>query len=819
MKYRCVLLTLYISLMVPPDLGFGQTANLLVNPGFEDAAGWLQGWSVERVDPQGPLYHYHLRAGGGGHGDARPHEGVNALEIYSANTRLRQTLKLDPGNYLLTVWARNNGGSGDPRLLLSLGAQQRRVAVLSDRYRLYYASFEVKTAGELPLSLISTSLGIAVDDLALRRLSTEEPLPNEYLYLDLHPAGGERSQNVQYYFKGMKQWLNFTVTAVDPKRIGTAEIAITVPAAVKLTGLNAALLNGWRPFSLPKAEVTVEESKDASGAVVTTYHFPCPRFVNGPENPVSFGGCFVEVPSRTKSWVKLSAFPTPRREAPVTEETISLVPLDTPARQRTPRLLRTLSYGVQDWMADRDDKLATMPAQFRLMGLNVWSDYRGPGAKELTPPTADEQVTAEAARKYGVKEFWPNYSQLLSGATAAGCWYWGTGPRATDDPDMYVVRADGSVDKDTFNMRYAAGKGRYFVETALQALQRLIRRPEELQLPFRYSGFITDALEDFYPSYDPTTLADFARKAGLDSAQVTAASVNGPYHKQWVAYNNALYAQVAARLAEALREVSPQINMVNTAGPFGAQHGATDLPLAEQMTWGRAYNYNMPQWYSLRYFGSLYSDFISQGEAAKVYGKENGYPDVIPLLCNSMGVCTESLICLRFKVIDLVSTSPVVKGIGYYIGTNAFADAQWMVGVSRIHTLLADVEDYYANGKREDALVKCKKIPEGIKPIEGRDESGQQTTLIPTVDTACRVHVLNQKGRRALITLISHCNQGVGEKLRLTLDLKGMGATRKTFLYDHLSGRKLPLTPTVNVDTTASGSLTLLEVTEVLPPR
>ncbi|OIO92532.1 MAG: hypothetical protein AUJ92_13915 [Armatimonadetes bacterium CG2_30_59_28] len=60
-------------------------------------------------------------------------------------------------------------------------------------------------------------------------------------------------------------------------------------------------------------------------------------------------------------------------------------------------------------------------------------------------------------------------------------------------------------------------------------------------------------------------------------------------------------------------------------------------------TWGRTYNFNMPQWYSLRYFGSLYSDFISQGVAAKVYGREHGYPDVIPLLCNSMGVQTEDL--------------------------------------------------------------------------------------------------------------------------------------------------------------------------------
>ena len=815
MKRYWLLWLLCLALLIPVGVGCAQSTNLLANPGFEDPAGWLHGWNLERVNVQGPLYHYHLRAGGGGHSDAVPHAGANALEIYSSNTRLRQTVHVEPGSYLFTVWTRNNGASIDPQLVVTLGGDTRRLAVLSDRYRQYYVRFEVKAAGDVPLDLISTTLGIAVDDLSLRRMAPDEALPAEFMYLDLLPAGGERSQNVQPYIKGMKQWLNFTVTAVDPKRVRVPEISITVPAAVKLTGINEGLLNNWRPFSLPKAEVTITPGTDAAGAAVTTYRFPCVRFVNGAESPTSFGGCFVDVPSKTKSWVKLSVA---QDGVPVTEETISLVPLDPPTRQRTPRLLKTLSYGVQDWKADLDGRLATTPAQFKLMGLNVWSDYCGPGAKELKPPTADEQVAAEAARKYGVKEFWPNFSQLLSGASAAGCYYWGAGPRATDDPDMYIVGPDGSLNKDTFNMRYAADKGRYFVETVLEALQRLIRRPTELKLPFSYSGFITDALEGMYISYDPTTLADFAKQNGLDVAQVTAASVNGAYHKQWIAYNCALYAGVAARLAEALREVNPQTKLLNTAGVFGPA-GADELPPAEQMAWGRTYDYNMPQWYSLRYFGSLYSDYITQGAAAKVYGKENGYPDVIPLLCNSMGVQTESLPCVRFKVVDMLSTSSTVKGIGYYIGTNAFADARWMVGISAVHTLLADIEDYYMNGRRADELVKCEKIPEGIKPIAGMDEAGAQTTVVPKVDTACRVHVLGRQGRRALITLVSHCNQGVGEKLQLTLDLKALGATPKSFLYDHLSGRKLPLTPTLTVDTNDGRSLAVLEITEVMPPR
>lgn len=808
MRYFFVLLTVLLPVWV---LGQEPT-NLLRNPGFEDPAGWLQDWDLGKVDPQGPLYSYHLRQNGGGHGNARPHEGVHALEIYSANTRLRQNAQVEPGEYLLTVWARNNGDSGAPRLILSLGDQQRRVAVLSDRYRLYYARFEVKAAAEAPVSLISTSLGIAVDDLVLRRLSPGEALPKEYLYLDLQAAGGERSDNVQTYLKGMRLWFSFTVTCLDPPRLAQEEISITVPAAVKLSGLNGTLINSYRPFALPEAKITVEQGKDGE----TTYRFPCPRFVQGPENPLDFGGCFLQVPSREKSWVKLSIAD---RGAVVSEETITLLPLDPPVRQRTPRLVKTFSYGVQDWKTDTDGKIATLPAQFKLMGLNVWSDYQGPGPKELGDPTGEDLVRAQAARA-GVTEFWPNYSQLLSGASAEGCWYWGSGPRANDDPDMYIVRADGSVDKDHFNMRYAAGNGRIFVETVLQAHQRLMRRPVDLKLPYTYSGFVTDALEGFYPSYDATTLADFAQKASLDPAKVTPASANGEYRKQWASYNNALYAGVAARLAEALREVNPAVKMVNTAGPFGAQAGGDELPLDEQMLWGRAYDYNMMQWYSLRYFGSMYSDIIAQGVAAKVYGKENGYPDVLPLLCNSMNVQTEDLTCIRFKVIDLLSTSPVVKGIGYYIGTNAFADARWMVGISGVHTLVADVEDYYQTGKRADEMVKAEKLPGGIKQIEGMDEAGQQTVLTPTVETACRVHILNRNGRRALLTLVSHSNQGVGEKLKLTLDLKALGADAKTcLLVDHLARKAVPLTATVTVDTSKTGSLAVLEIAEAAVAR
>ncbi len=802
--------TLFACLLAAATLALPACAapNLLTNPGFEDAAGWLHGWTVERADPAGELYYYHLRAGGGGHGDARPRTGAHALEIYSPNTCLRQSVTLSPGTYRLSTWARNNGDSGGPRLILALGEQQRRVPVLSDRYRRYYADFTVETAGTQRVQLVSTSLGIAVDDLALERLEGEPEPPLPYLFIDLQPSGGERSANVQTYLRGMKQWVDLTISCIDPQRLGVAELEVRVPETVRLSGINEKLLHNWRPFQLAQATVTTTRDTDEAGRAITSYRFPCPRFVNGIENPVGFGGFFVEVPSGKRAEFEVRIHDHGRL---VSSERFQLVPLQPPARQKTPRLLKTLSYSVQDWKADLQGRLETTPRLFKLMGLNVWSEYQITRLNAKAEPTAEEQVMARAAREFGVREFWPNFSELLSGANGQ-IMDWGTSPQAEEDPDQYLVRADGSVDKSHFNMRYAANMGKAWVETALKAHQRTITRPRDLGLPYRHSGFITDALEGLYFSYDPATLADFARQKGIDPAEATVANVNGKYRMEWISYNNALYARVAANLAAALREVDPSLKVINTASPFGPI-GSYELPRREQMEWARTYDYTMPQWYSLRYFGSLYSDTIELGTREKLYGRGNGYADVIPLLCNSMGTCTEDLSCIRFKVFDLISASPHVKGIGYYIGTNAFADARWMVGISRVHTLLADVEEYYAQGTRRDRLARFVKLPGGIKKIEGMDDEGRQTTLTPKVETACRVHTLRKGGRLALITLISHCNQRVGEKGRLRLDLKALGATPgKAVLFNHLTGKTLPLRPEITVDTNATGSLALLEV-------
>src|SRR4029077_15901059 len=85
-------------------------ANLLRNPGFEDPSGWSAGATIRDEKGGGDTYHYHLTDQRGGHGDARPRSGANAIEIYSTDkkTYLVQNVRLETGTYRMSAWARLN---------------------------------------------------------------------------------------------------------------------------------------------------------------------------------------------------------------------------------------------------------------------------------------------------------------------------------------------------------------------------------------------------------------------------------------------------------------------------------------------------------------------------------------------------------------------------------------------------------------------------------------------------------------------------------------------------------------------------------------
>jgi hypothetical protein len=281
---------------------------------------------------------------------------------------------------------------------------------------------------------------------------------------------------------------------------------------------------------------------------------------------------------------------------------------------------------------------------------------------------------------------------------------------------------------------------------------------------------------------------------------------------------------VARNLADALREVDLKVTVVNTEGSFGPG-GSGSLPLPLQMEWAKSYDITMPQWYGpMRFYGPYFHDELEKGDAAKVYGRQNGYADVIPLLNVSMGYGLEDPAALRFKLFDFLSTSPAIKGVGYYIASNAFTDAKFMAGLSRVHTLLADVEDYYVDGRRPENIATFTPTTAKPAPIPGMDSDGQETMIDPEVKTTVRVHQLNRAGRLALITIVSHSNQAVGQAGRLRLDLKALGIGGKGYaLFDVLSDSKAPLRTLkpneslveVPVNTGATNNLALLEIRTV----
>ncbi len=431
--------------------------NLLTNPGFEDARGWKNGWTIEETTNTGAPYVYRIGPMGGGHGTARPYTGSSAIEIYSSDriTRLSQSVQLAPGTYRLSAWGRNNGNSGDNAgLRVSLGDRTVTVPVLSDRYRQYYADFDIAATGMYEAAFVSVSLGDALDDISLTRVERGAANPIPYLYFDLSPTSEERSAGLQYYIKGQRQWVNFTVSTTDPRRLDLPVIRFWVPQQVVVSGFNHNLLKALKPNKLDAANaVLTVTSETLDGKVYNVYSMPVIRFVGGFDRPTSWGGFWVYVPEGSEQTIGVELMDGGRL---ISQESIRLTPVAPPSRQVTPKLYKIVSYDVQDWKTSLPERLETLPGQFAMMGLNVWSEYQMTRLNAEAAPTAEDQVMAKAARDYGVKEFWPNYSQLLDSAQETD--RWGV-PERYSDPDMHVVAADGTVELGTYNMRYAANNG------------------------------------------------------------------------------------------------------------------------------------------------------------------------------------------------------------------------------------------------------------------------------------------------------------------------------------------------------------------------
>ncbi len=495
---------------------------------------------------------------------------------------------------------------------------------------------------------------------------------------------------------------------------------------------------------------------------------------------------------------------------------IKLVPVKLPSRQATPRRLKTVAYSVYDWKQNHESCLASIPRQFAMMGFNVWSDYGFcvPG-KDASPEklTLAEELHAKVFREFGVKEFWPNHSTMCETGQA-----YSDLSKKFPEKDMYVVGADGKVDSSLYNMRYIAQGGKAWRDSSLAAYQYTLRRPRELKLPYGNSGYINDSLEGLLISYDPATLDNFARTQHVRRKEVTVANLQGKFKPQWLSYNMELYTRVARLWADAMREVDPNVMTINTLNSFGPS-GSDSLPLREQMAWAKSFSYTMPQWYSLHYYGTLYRDTVLQGLKEKAYGSDQGGVDVIPLLHVSEGEHLQDAEDIRFKVFDLVSLSPAIKGIGYFVAAYGFGDGKVMAGLSRTHTLLADLEDYYVDGQRADALASFHPDKGKERTIPRLDLAGKATLIKMKTQSDVRVHKLNRQGRHALITVVTHhINYTVnvnnfGESGELVLNLKELaGNPEGKVLVDHLTGKVLPLTGSLRIDTHDTGGLRLLEI-------
>ena len=785
--------------------------NLLKNPGFEDPAGWLTNWIIRDAKGGNLTLSYHLTAQGGGHGDATPRTGKNAVEIYTCGieTYLAQKVRLDPGTYRLSAWVRGNGMPNYAQIEIRLGDQKSGVTIISEKYRLIWADFKIDTAGEYDASIYCPVYGMAVDDLSLEKITDNTP-KGPALYIELHPSNKDRANGIQHCLKGSLQWVHFVTICADPVRIKRPVMRILASDPVKLSGINEELINSYRMREEDQVKVQ-SRSVVRDGRKYQEFSFLFPKFIQGYARPLDFGGFWVsDVPAKGGKVIMEIV----DGEEILAREEVKLVAIDPPKVSKTPKKYYTFSYCVQDNEQSLEARMQALPAQFKMIGFNVWSDHGLVPESSAKNYDYGSMVRNKAYTEYGIRDFWPNFHVIVQTSSNAN---FSDLSGKYGDKDMYAVNTEGAVDRYWYNFNYAANKGRAWADSALAAWTRTVKRPIEQSLPAKYTGLVNDGLEGMHSSYDPSTLAAFAVFKGVDVSQVTIDKLSGEWKKDWQLFNMDLYTRVVDIWAEQARQVDPNVKIVNTAGTYGPG-GFGDLSTAESMKWARSVDYNMPQWYAGHYYGSGYTDLIKQGEAAGVFGKENGGVDLIPLLNLSMGSYTEDPATLRFQMLDYFSYSKSVKGVGYYVGTYAFADAKCIVGLSKNHTLIAEIEDYYADGVRDDNLVKVTQLPTDVPLLPGMDLEGKQIMVRPKPSSDVRVHKLNKDGRIDLITVISYNDQGkpgIGDRISLEINKKMLPQGGKNMvLINRLTGKKQPLPDKITVDTKKTNNVAVYEIAE-----
>ena len=776
-------------------------ANLLKNPGFEDPKNWTGHWKIENLKGTIRPYYYKLDSNGGGHADAKPNSGKTAIEIYCDNnsrTRLSQKVSLKPGKYRFGIHVRTNGASHKPQIELSAGKVKETFYVISKHYRFYYLDFEVKTASDIEVGVIPREGGMAFDDASLQAFPLDRESP--YLFFDLYPVTSWG--NVRHYFTGQLQWIDFALTCIDRKRYsGKGTMHISCPEDVSLEGLNVALLNRWKPKSVPEIKV-VRKNVVRQGKKYIDYSFTIPRFTSGYSNPLDFGGFWVR--PRTDSPGIISIRLEDKGKT-VYSTDITLKPL-TPPGNYIPKRLISLCYHVQWWRQSLAARLEAVPPQFLLMGFNAWNDYMVLPTQRKDQPTQDEAVMLRAYKDYGIRKFYFTFSELYQTRH-----HYPDLSNKTGEKDVYAVNNTG---RKMYNMRFMASNGKAWRDSALDYWYQLARRPSVIGLP-PYTGVINNAMEEMVISYDPATLADFAAERNLPLKDLTIAHLNGKYRTEWMMYNQRHFNRICTLWAQKMKEASPGILTGNSLGPFGPRNSRNLLP-APRIGWAeRYYDYKLPQLYHT--LGSGYLDRLNAGEKARLYGKENGYADMLPILLISMGELLHDPAHLRYMVFDILSHTAQVKGFCYYMGTYAFADAKIMLDISRINSLTARLEDYFIDGKKTPGLTSFVSQTKD-KTIRTMDAAGYTAMGKLKVKTETCLHLLNRNGRIALVTVFSRSNPPVfsyGDTgvLRFNLPRILPDKNRENYrIIDWLHGKILTCQPQLQLDTGKDGHLAVFEI-------
>src|SRR5262249_14594405 len=148
--------------------------------------------------------------------------------------------------------------------------------------------FQIDKGGDYEVSYYNTNSGIALDDLSLERVEETQSTFWPIAHIDLYPGSKDRGKGIQYCLKGSLQAVHFAVTCLDVRKLKKPVMRITSTDPVIVSGINEKLIHNYRMREEEDVKVTMRREGSR-----TVHSFPLPRFVNGDDRPMTFGGLWL----------------------------------------------------------------------------------------------------------------------------------------------------------------------------------------------------------------------------------------------------------------------------------------------------------------------------------------------------------------------------------------------------------------------------------------------------------------------------------------------------------------------------------------------